>query len=525
MKRLIYIIVFYLPAICLGQVINLEASINVENGAHFVMEGDFVNHPLGQIKVDGDLHIYQDFNNHLGGNLSGNGRYHFLGNADSKITFSQDSLSQLVIEKTMANVIINDQGTIKDSVIFDGTNNRVILDENSLIIARENAIVGADAQHYFEADSSGRLVMHYDGLGSQFFPIGDNQHYSPVEVDLVSGIITSLSAIGVANTPRQHPHLKKGTTDYIKRYWHVDVHNIGLFEGHVEMTYDDQDVVGVETNIQGQTYALGREWSHQGKGGHPVLNTVEIDLSNDSEQPTGGNYISQIAMNAWLQGPFSTSGDTMKTQLNKDTVNQTLNILEILATTCPYNPAISVASGFFLAHPDIVDWIMIETREPLDSTTTIDQLYGFITKYGTLLDIEADTGFSFVDHPESFWMVLHHRNHFSATTASPILINELGQSQFDWTIGLGNVWDDPAVISNHAMIELEPGKWGLIRADVDKSGIINVVDLVKTNAATSPNQSDVYVGEDINMDGVTNVVDLILAKAASSPNQSQHVPK
>lgn len=214
----------------------------------------------------------------------------------------------------------------------------------------------------------------------------------------------------------------------------------------------------------------------------------------------------------------------MKTDLNKDTTGGTVNILESFALKCPYDTNVTVNSGFFLSHPAIIDWIMLESREPHDSSIVIDTVFGFLTSEGKMLSLDGLPNLQWLNAKDSSWLVVKHRNHLGICTPSVTYLDSLGHYQNNFSTSLSQVWQDPAV-SHDPMTELKAGVFGMIRGDANGNGKNNVADVIKAKLASEPNQSDIYLLEDVNLNGKTNVGDLVQAKLSSSPNQLEHVPK
>lgn len=119
----------------------------------------------------------------------------------------------------------------------------------------------------------------------------------------------------------------------------------------------------------------------------------------------------------FLEGPYSTLGDSMSTKLNND---------EIIPLNQPftdppwdYNGTESVTEI-----PDaVVDWVLVELRDKVDNTNIIAQRAAFVLKNGKVVDLDGINPVAFSLIPDNYYIVIKHRNHLSVMSANPVSIS------------------------------------------------------------------------------------------------------
>lgn len=155
-------------------------------------------------------------------------------------------------------------------------------------------------------------------------------------------------------------------------------------------------------------------------------------------------------------------------------MHDSLRVQGLLPTTEPYSAlgysvvgVLSVdPSRFGVSGPEaIVDWVLIELRDPLDPTILVESRVGLLQRNGRV--INTGTGFetlTFCAPPGQYHLVVRHRNHLGCMTSMPygmgglpppIYFNEpgfatygsearnhIGSARLLWP---GNVYDDDRV--------------------------------------------------------------------------------
>jgi len=216
----------------------------------------------------------------------------------------------------------------------------------------------------------------------------------------------------------------------------------------------------------------------------------------------------QFSGRVFLQGAYNTGTAMMSNQLN------TSGVLQSDAAQQPYNNARfnytgteQVSNGFFAAHNNIVDWVLIELRDPNAPNVVKARRAAFVTQQGTLIDIDGTTEqISFSGVPAGYYNVaIRHRNHLGIRSVQPVDFSS-GNGVYDFTsanytsyknldytstVQVGNVWCMRAgnAFANGVVRYTGPGN------------VQNQILNVALNGSLSKIITNVYAAEDINMDG------------------------
>jgi hypothetical protein len=185
----------------------------------------------------------------------------------------------------------------------------------------------------------------------------------------------------------------------------------------------------------------------------------------------------QLELRAWLQGPYDAGAGRMGAALQPD-----------LPLASPYaDDVIRVSS----VATNVTDWILGEMRDAGGQRVESHSLW-----------LRADGRVVSPGHTQTLWkvgdnaalrLVLRHRNHLAAVSATPIAFTN---DTVSYTFATG-----PAAYAGgtNACVELEPGVWGMIAGDADGDGRITPVDreIVRQQRGKTG-----YLSGDLNLDGV-----------------------
>ena len=115
--------------------------------------------------------------------------------------------------------------------------------------------------------------------------------------------------------------------------------------------------------------------------------------------------------------------------LSDGSMSTALNASGALPTAQPYAAAPwnyagdeQVDAGFFAAHPDVVDWVLVELRD--DATTVAGRRAAFLRRDGSVVDLDGLGLVSFASlsgtSPGARFVAVFHRNHLAAM--SPVAV-------------------------------------------------------------------------------------------------------
>ncbi len=507
-----------------AQFINNGATVTIQPGATLRVETNIENNGTGTITNNGIIEVSGNFTNAGTAFLTpGAGLVKFIGAANSTLNTGGDPLYNVEMAKTSsATVTLAAPATIANNLSFTGAGSKIVLGANDLTLTLTpsdpiSAAVDHPTNGYVVTDGAGKLVKSISANNAAFVhEVGDATNYTPVSSNVTGTYSSATLAARVYTTGLQMKYV--GTTDYINREWNVVASGITTYANTMTGTYIDAvDRVGMASLVKGATYYLG-DWHFDGSAGAGNTITASTASPNLDVKLSGKNFFGKINIKAFLQGAYS--GGVMTTTLNAPSG---FNVLETFATTSPYNldaPG-SVLSGFFLSNPTIVDWVKLELRDPnFPSTTAITKVSAFIKSNGDVVGIDGMSLPVVKNVLPTSVVVLSHRNHLLIRTgnAGIDVVNPL--TVYNFSSGIAQAHN--AGHSNPAMVDLGSGVFGMHRGNVNNDLFINVADAALSKNASSPNQSNVYLGSDVNMDKNVNVADPAIAKSASSPNKTAH---
>jgi len=283
------------------------------------------------------------------------------------------------------------------------------------------------------------------------------------------------------------------------QYWDETIYNLPFIPDSVEVTlyYQTASKEFIEflrdenyTNNAGlELYNL---WSAHGKSAPVVMN-----YETWSGEPVMMN--TTLDLKVYLEGPFQDA--TMTTLINQH------NYLPLNQPYYgfPWNYP-GTESVIAIPDPAIVDWLLVELRETEGDVTTattatrIAQQAVFLKNDGSVTGLDGNSLPEFnvgVNH--NLFVVIWHRNHLAIITALPIAQSN-GNYVYDFSSGPGQVHGG---LSGHK--ELVPGMWGMVAADGNADGVVDMND--KNDSWMAQAGLSGYYSGDFNLDTRVNNID------------------
>ncbi len=151
----------------------------------------------------------------------------------------------------------------------------------------------------------------------------------------------------------------------------------------------------------------------------------------------------------------------------------------------------------------ITDWILVELREALDSTTVVARKAVLLQRDGWIVDTDG-TGPVRLEGvpPGDYFVVIRHRNHLPIRSLLPYAVNR-NTTNIDFTAGQNAYGQAPQAVINSV--------YAMRSGDANQDGSINAVDL---NSAWRIQNGQPFnyttSNADFNLDGTVNAVDLNL---------------
>lgn len=149
---------------------------------------------------------------------------------------------------------------------------------------------------------------------------------------------------------------------------------------------------------------------------------------------------------------------------------------------------------------EVVDWVLIELRDPADENVILQQEAALLLKDGTVIDHELGiNGVLFDNSPvnQEYYVTVRARSHVDVLSAVPILLPNA--IPYDFTIASSQAF------GNNQMKEVDTDVFALVAGDFDHNGLLTVTDFnVYSLQASSIND---YFDADVNMDKAVSVAD------------------
>jgi|GEM_PF-6539396 len=175
------------------------------------------------------------------------------------------------------------------------------------------------------------------------------------------------------------------------------------------------------------------------------------------------------------------------------------DLAAVLPATHPYGAAPwshagaeALADGLLERH-DVVDWLLVCVRATAAGPDTACRA-ALLRADGSLLDAATEQSGTRLGGvtPGAYFVVVRHRNHLAAMTAAPVALGDaLPAAVADLTTG--------AAFGTNALTTLGGGLFGLVAADADGDGVVDVSD--RTTVWRPLAGGEGYLSGDLDLDG------------------------
>ncbi|MBK7946392.1 MAG: hypothetical protein IPJ85_14290 [Flavobacteriales bacterium] len=154
------------------------------------------------------------------------------------------------------------------------------------------------------------------------------------------------------------------------------------------------------------------------------------------------------------------------------------------------------------AGTEVVDWVLVEYRDPLDPANIVSSLSGLLLRNGTIRTSNWEQLPSFSPNPNgSYYVAVRHRNHLGVMTAQPV---DFSRSPFiDFSLPATPVYGNNARKTSSGVGTLWCGDVNF-DGTIKYTGSTNDRDplLVRIGGSVPTNTANGYHNEDVNMDGL-----------------------
>lgn len=117
---------------------------------------------------------------------------------------------------------------------------------------------------------------------------------------------------------------------------------------------------------------------------------------------------------------------------------------------------------------NMVDWVLVELRSA-PGGPAVDRTAGLLMSDGMILNTDLDGSIRFdgITSAQSYYVVVHHRNHLPVMSLNPVAVPNLILHNFADTLNF-----PPYGTGKLAMSKLESGVYGMISGDVNNDGVL-----------------------------------------------------
>jgi hypothetical protein len=196
-------------------------------------------------------------------------------------------------------------------------------------------------------------------------------------------------------------------------------------------------------------------------------------------------------LKAFLQGPFTTPGDSMRTSL----LQQRVLPLQQPYSGVPWNYSGTESVGSIPS--GVVDWVLVELRTDTSAVSKVATRAGFIKGNGSIVDLDGVSPVSFGNVAAgNYYVVIRHRNHLAVMSHTAIALNQ-ASGMYDFTTSQGQAYGT-------SPMRLVGTKYTMYAGDGNQSGIVTAAD---ANAAYVEINTLGYNVDDINLSGIVSATD------------------
>lgn len=171
----------------------------------------------------------------------------------------------------------------------------------------------------------------------------------------------------------------------------------------------------------------------------------------------------------------------------------------------------------------IVDWVVVELRDPAVPSQVVSSRPALIQRDGDIVDMDGGTSIGFPIVAGTYHVALRHRNHLGVMTASPVSVTATGGTLVDLRLASTAVYGTDTRRTINGIACLWPG-------DVNMDGTIRYIGaandrdpvLGQVGGSVPTATAAGYFGTDVNLDGTVKYIgtgndrDLILNSVGGS---------
>lgn len=380
-----------------AQVLTNNGTITIVGSGSLIVEGGMTNSPGSVLNMDASSSMTVSGNLIIssGSTINQDATITLNGNTASDLTSNGVTVGNVTINKTSGDVsILDDLNMAGDLGLTSGD---FQLGVNDIFLGTASLVSGGSASSHVNTNSTGRLNKAFASATGFTFPVGDGTRYTP----LTSNPTGTSGGVAVA-VENSAPGGVVGP-NFLSRNWKVNT--TGFSSNALSGTYNEaDDVNGSEALIKGAVWN-GTNWTFNGSSGTPASDMIAATAPAGDVIFSGLNTIGTVKLRAFLAGPYNSGNGMMNTTLND------LGLLDAI-TTSPYGDG-GTAS---IPNNDIVDWVLLELRNPSSAGDPVILKSAFINKNGYIVDYDGVSDPQIIGAYNPASVRLRHRNHLSVGT-------------------------------------------------------------------------------------------------------------
>ena len=515
-----------LSNVVFSQLVNNGGTITIQTNALIICTGD-VQNISGTLTNNGKLEVQ--------GNFFNSGTYNTTTSDDSLImngpgnatlNTGAATLSYLHINKTLA----TDEVKLASSVLLS---TKFIYDQGNFTtdpIINPSFVLSAPASAAFSFAAGKEIIGK---VRRTSWVNGSTVVFNQPNMLVTTNTGTVPTDFTVTMIPQSSGGDPTQSEREVKRKFQFSVTGGAGFTADIRYPYSDAEL---NTNLEGSLVPwqlVTTEWNGRltpvtRDGVSNYVSTTGItstELANEWKLAD-----SKYTFNVTAQLRGSSNGTSMTTGLNSG------GLLDAFALSQPYinSPfnyagSESVSAGFFAAHPNIVDWVLVEFRKPISglpadalSSTITGRKAGFLLSSGIVVDVDGISPIAYnISKQGAGFIVIRHRNHLGVMSIS-VPSNATGTFADDFTV-LANNYIAPGAASNPVILLADGIHYGLWAGDVNTNGVINGTDVSSIKLAIA-NSATGYLATDVNLSNTVNGTDVSLTKNIIAASGSGSTP-
>ncbi|MFC6999406.1 hypothetical protein [Rufibacter roseus] len=423
-------------------------------------------------------------------------------------------LKQLIINHA-SDVSLEADLQVEEALTF--INGKLHLNNIDLTLSPMATISGADSVKYIVTQSNslqgGGLVRQVSPKNRvpSLFPVGTASSYAPAKILLESGsaidnfkvrVIDEVFIDGTEGESGTDGVVMEGLT--VNKTWFIEEEVPGGSLATVMLSWsaNDEGARFRRTNSAVAHFTNGT-WDFNAPfvealpdGNYFTQSRTVTSFSPFTVVDNAVTNVTTVNAKLFLAGPFNRNTGSMRNQLR---VKGLIPLSHPFAEA-PFNYSGSeqVNSAFFAAHPDVVDWVLLEIRTGTGTNTLLVRKACFLKSDGTLLDTDGSAVASFRGVPSGYYyLMVYHRNHLPAISGNPVNLTD-NSTLYDFTKGSSQYLGG---VARH----LGNNIYGLHGGDANSDGLIDDIDVdifwLRDNGHSG------YLNSDFNLDGETDNVD------------------